>query len=71
MGSRRERKLADAVFARHAGTGTGIGLTLARTLVEADGGRLLLTNTDHAEFRIVLAATGTALPSDGPVTSPR
>ena len=64
-------KLADAVFARHEGTGTGIGLTLARTLVEADGGRLLLTDADRAEFRIVLTATDPALASDGPVNSAR
>ena len=66
-----EPKLADAVFDRHEGTGTGIGLTLARTLVEADGGRLLLIDSERAEFRIVLAATRSALPSDAPVNSLR
>lgn len=64
-------KLADTVFHRHEGARTGIGLTLARTLVEADGGRLLLTDPEHAEFRIVLAAAEPALVGDDAVTSPR
>ena len=46
----------DAVFERHTGNGTGIGLDLARTLLEADGARLLLSDPEHAEFRIVLTA---------------
>ena len=62
---------ADAVFDRHEGTGTGIGLTLARTLVEADGGRLLLADARRAEFRIVLATTNPGAPGNGPVSSPR
>ena len=66
-----EPRLADAVFHRHEGTRTGIGLTLARTLVEADGGRLLLTDSERAEFRIVLAATGPAQLSHRAVNSPR
>lgn len=64
-------KLADSVFHRHEGEGTGIGLTLARTLVEADGGRLLLTDTERAEFRIVLAAAEPTRVRDGAVNSPR
>jgi len=46
----------DSIFQRHEGTDTGIGLALARTLVEADGGRLLVTDPDAAAFRIVLVA---------------
>lgn len=44
-----------SVFTRYEGSDTGIGLTLARTLIEADGGRLLLSDPEHGEFRIVFA----------------
>lgn len=64
-------KLADVVFERHEGAGTGIGLTLARTLVEADGGRLLLTDPDHAEFRILFAGERSPVRTEPPVGSPR
>jgi signal transduction histidine kinase len=46
----------DSVFERHQGSDNGIGLALARTLLEADGGRLLLSDPVQAEFRIVLTA---------------
>ncbi len=48
-----------SVFDRHQGADLGIGLALARTLVEADGGRLMLSDPPRAEFRIVLAAAAT------------
>ncbi|MEO6652439.1 MAG: ATP-binding protein [Ilumatobacteraceae bacterium] len=47
--------VAAAVFDRHEGVGTGIGLALACTLMEADGGRLLLTDPERAAFRSILA----------------
>jgi hypothetical protein len=50
---------AVSIFDRHEGDSTRIGLTLARTLVEADGGRLMLSDPDQAEFRIVFAAAAT------------
>ncbi len=46
-----------SVFNRHEGSSTGIGLALARTLVEADGGKLMLSDPDHAEFRIIFATS--------------
>ena len=50
-----EPNRAEAIFDRHQRASTSIGLALARTLVEADGGRLVLAYPEHAEFRIVLA----------------
>jgi signal transduction histidine kinase len=46
--------LDDSVFERGTGDGHGIGLTLARSIVEAEGGRLLLTRRSPPTFSVVL-----------------
>lgn len=51
---------SESIFERHAGADTGIGLALARTLVEADGGRLMMSDAEHAEFRMIFAASSDA-----------
>ena len=47
----------ESIFDRHHGTGTDTDIGLARTLVEADGGRLMLADPEHAEFHIVFAGS--------------
>ena len=49
-------ELIGLVFERHEGSGTGIGLALARTLAEAEGARLVLADPERAEFQLVLAS---------------
>jgi signal transduction histidine kinase len=49
-------ELHDTIFERHVSTAgsAGLGLPLARALVEADGGRLILAGTRPPRFQIVL-----------------
>lgn len=55
---------SEQIFRRRHGTGHGIGLALARSLAEADGGRLLLTQHHPARFTLIIPATTSAAPAD-------
>jgi signal transduction histidine kinase len=54
---------SEQIFQRRHGTGHGIGLALARSLAEADGGRLLLTGHRPATFSLIIP---TVQPDDRP-----
>ncbi|MFD1504370.1 ATP-binding protein [Georgenia yuyongxinii] len=58
--------LAPDIFTKHVsgGTGTGLGLALAKDLVAADGGRLELSQRRPAVFTIFLNAVPRALDPD-------
>lgn len=52
----RLRREVDDLFVRHdpGATGHGLGLALARSLAEAEGGRLIVSSTDPTTFRLLL-----------------
>ena len=45
---------SEQIFRRRHGSGHGIGLSLARSLAEADGGRLLLTSHQPTRFTLII-----------------
>jgi signal transduction histidine kinase len=65
-------ELAPHIFDRgfSAGGSTGVGLALARALIEADGGRLELQRRRPALFAVFLGASAPPRSSNG-VTEPR
>jgi signal transduction histidine kinase len=47
---------SERIFRRGEGAGTGIGLALARSLAESDGGRLVLSHQNPTSFSLILLA---------------
>ena len=66
-------ELAPHIFDRgFSGAGsTGVGLALARALVEADGGRLELQRRRPARFSVFLTVSRTTSTPAPPVREPR
>ncbi|MFC9892204.1 sensor histidine kinase [Nocardia sp. NPDC127579] len=66
-------ELAPHIFDRgfSAGGSTGVGLALARALIEADGGRLELQRRRPALFAVFLGATTPRIASNAVIAEPR